>query len=144
MQSISICVWVGKYMSQFGITKQPLWTLPVITHKWIASEYDMPSKTISIETPRANANDPSANNPPGTWSCQDAARSSNGPQKNPSPRMGRIVRKILPRKSVSPGQISPNPTLESRRFQSTYGEGKDLCSGNFTRKTYVVRVITEQ
>lgn len=80
---------------------------------------DMPSKMVNVDTPIVRVT--MARNmtppprppppPPEIWFCQDDVSVRMGPQKKPRPSSGRAVRKTVPAKSVSPGQMSPKPTL---------------------------------
>ena len=90
--------------------------LPVIMERWMASFVDIPSKTISMDTPNANVSDASDSTPPGTRLCQKDAMVRMGPQKKPKPKIGSTSRKTSPMGSEKlPGHISPNPTLNERK-----------------------------
>ena len=73
----------------------------------MASEMEYPSRAVNTETPIAKVRHPIDTTPPGIELCHDDAISKIGPQKNPKPKSGRIVKKIFPIISDSPGQISP-------------------------------------
>ena len=122
-----------------------------MTHKWTASEYDMPSKVVSIETPMANVRVARAVAPPGTCRCHVPANVNNGPQKNPNPINGRIVKNVRPKESVFPGQISPKPTMninkQKIKFHEKIREMNEIegCANSSEKViAYVVNVMTEQ
>ena len=59
--------------------------------------------------------------PPGIWCLHDEANSMIGPQKIPRPPRERKTMKIFPYEEISPGQMSPNPTLKNT---ANFFEGK--------------------
>lgn len=75
---------------------------------------DIFSNELSAETPSATVTAASGKTPPGTWFCHEDVMVRMGPQKNPSPMIGKTVKKILPTRSGLEGQMSPNPTLQKQ------------------------------